>query len=50
MIDDADEDESGSINFAEFIGLMMKKQSGGLTKDDIKQVKRSIFALETIKK
>ena len=38
MIDDADEDESGTINFPEFIGLMMKKQSGGLTKDDIKQV------------
>ncbi len=38
MIDDADEDGSGSINFPEFIGLMMKKQSGGQTKDEIKQV------------
>ncbi len=38
MVDDADEDGSGSINFPEFIGLMMKKQSGGQTKDEIKQV------------
>ena len=39
MIDEADEDGSGSINFPEFIGLMMKKQQGGQTKDDIKQVR-----------
>ena len=38
MIDDADEDESGTINFPEFIGLMMKKQSGGITREEIKQV------------
>ncbi len=40
MIDDADEDESGSINFTEFIGLMMKRQYSGMTKDDIKQAFR----------
>ncbi len=40
MIDDADEDGSGSINFPEFIGLMMKKQSGGLTKEEYKQAYR----------
>lgn len=39
MIDEADEDGSGSINFPEFIALMMKKQSGGQTKDEIKQVR-----------
>jgi Ca2+-binding EF-hand superfamily protein len=38
MIDDADEDESGTINFPEFIGLMVKKQTAGQTKDEIKQV------------
>jgi Ca2+-binding EF-hand superfamily protein len=41
MIDDADEDGSGSINFPEFIGLMMKKQSGGQTKEDVKQVRKN---------
>ena len=38
MIDDADEDESGTINFSEFVGLMLKRQTSGLTKEDIKQV------------
>lgn len=38
MIDDVDADGSGSINFPEFIELMLKKQQGGLTKEDIKQV------------
>ena len=38
MIDDADEDGSGSINFPEFVGLMMKKQEGSISKDEIKQV------------
>ena len=38
MIDDADEDESGTINFPEFVGLMLKRQTSGLTKEDIKQV------------
>lgn len=40
MVDDADEDGSGSINFPEFVGLMMKKQQGGQTKDEIKQAFR----------
>ena len=38
MIDDADEDGSGSINFPEFVGLMMKKQEGTISKEEIKQV------------
>ena len=38
MIEDADEDGSGSINFPEFVGLMMKKQEGSITKEEIKQV------------
>lgn len=38
MVDEADEDGSGSINFPEFIGLMMKKQQGSQTVDEIKQV------------
>jgi len=38
MIEDADEDGSGSINFPEFVGLMMKKNEGTTTKDEIKQV------------
>ena len=38
MIEDADEDGSGSINFPEFVGLMMKKQEGNISKDEIKQV------------
>ena len=40
MIDDADEDGSGSINFPEFIALMLKKQHGGETKEEIKQAFR----------
>jgi Ca2+-binding EF-hand superfamily protein len=39
MIEDADEDGSGSINFPEFVGLMMKKQEGSISKDEIKQVR-----------
>ena len=38
MVDEADEDGSGSINFQEFVGLMLKKQQGGQTKEEIKQV------------
>ena len=41
MIDDADEDGSGSINFPEFVGLMMKKQEGTISKEDIKQVRKT---------
>lgn len=40
MIDDADEDESGTINFQEFVGLMLKSQTSGLTREDIKQAYR----------
>ena len=42
MIDDADEDESGTINFQEFVGLMLKSQTSGLTREDIKQVMMSL--------
>ena len=38
MVDEADADGSGSINFPEFIELMLKKQAGSQTKDEIKQV------------
>ncbi len=38
MIEDADEDCSGSVNFPEFVALMMKKQEGSISKDEIKQV------------
>jgi Ca2+-binding EF-hand superfamily protein len=38
MVDEADEDGSGSINFQEFVGLMLKKQEGGQTKEEVKQV------------
>ena len=40
MIDEVDADGSGSINFPEFIELMIKKQQGGQTKDEIKQAFR----------
>ena len=40
MVDDADEDGSGSINFQEFVGLMLKRQEGGCTREEIKQVRR----------
>ena len=40
MIEDADEDCSGSINFPEFVALMMKKQEASISKDEIKQVKQ----------
>lgn len=38
MVDEADEDGSGSINFQEFVGLMLKRQEGGQTREEIKQV------------
>ena len=41
MVDEADADGSGSINFPEFIELMLKKQAGGQTKDEIKQVRNN---------
>ena len=37
-MDDADEDGSGNINFQEFVGLMLKRQEGGMTREEIKQV------------
>ncbi|XP_040578967.1 neo-calmodulin [Lepeophtheirus salmonis] len=40
MIDDADKDMSGSINFQEFIGLMRKKKSFEMTVEDIRQIFR----------
>ena len=43
MVDEADADGSGSINFPEFIELMLKKQQGGQTKDEIKQVSISFI-------
>ncbi len=48
MVDEADEDGSGSINFPEFVGLMVKKQEGGITRDEIKQVYRfhEFFSLD----
>ncbi len=49
MIDDADEDGSGSINFPEFVGLMMKKNEGTTTKDEIKQVFTIIIKNELTK-
>jgi hypothetical protein len=49
MIDDADEDGSGSINFPEFVGLMMKKQEGTISKEEIKQVfKYTIFVIDEV--
>ena len=38
MVDDADEDGSGSVNFQEFVQLMLKRQEGGQTREEIKQV------------
>ena len=43
MVDEADADGSGSINFPEFIELMLKKQAGSQTKDEIKQVNIASF-------
>lgn len=43
MVDEADADGSGSINFPEFIELMLKKQAGSQTKDEIKQVNIAPF-------
>lgn len=45
MIEDADEDGSGSINFPEFVALMMKKQEGSISKDEIKQVEPLVRSL-----
>ena len=38
MIDEADEDGSGSVNFQEFVQLMLMRQAGGITREEIKQV------------
>jgi hypothetical protein len=46
MVDEADADGSGSINFPEFIELMIKKQAGGQTKDEIKQVSQEYYCDE----
>ena len=40
MVDEVDADGSGSINFPEFIELMLKRQQGGQTKEEIKQAFR----------
>eukprot|EP00096_Caligus_rogercresseyi_P002169 TRINITY_DN1413_c0_g1_i1.p1 TRINITY_DN1413_c0_g1~~TRINITY_DN1413_c0_g1_i1.p1 ORF type:complete len:182 (+),score=59.63 TRINITY_DN1413_c0_g1_i1:122-667(+) len=40
MIEDADEDGSGSINFPEFIALMLKRAQSGESKEEIKQIFR----------
>ena len=39
QVDDADEDASGSVNFQEFVTLMLKRQEGGQTREEIKQVR-----------
>ena len=38
MVDEADEDGSGSVNFQEFITLMEIRKSGGFTREELKQV------------
>ena len=43
-VDDADEDASGSVNFQEFVTLMMKRQEGGQTREEIKQVCSTVYA------
>merc|ERR1719325_456328 len=40
MIDDADRDGSGSVDFKEFVELMIKRESEKETIDDLKQVFR----------
>ena len=50
MIDEADADGSGSINFPEFIELMLKKQAGSQTKEEIKQVKMTNFFRHIVSK
>ena len=40
MVDEVDADGSGSINFPEFIELMLKRQQGVQTKEEIKQAFR----------
>ena len=48
MIDEADADGSGSINFPEFIELMLKNQTRGQTKDEIKQVQNLALGFEIL--
>ena len=48
MIDEADADGSGSINFPEFIELMLKNQTRGQTKDEIKQVQNLALTMESM--
>ena len=43
MIDEADEDGSGSVNFQEFVQLMLIRQAGGTTREEIKQVRSYIY-------
>ena len=38
MVDEADEDGSGSVNFQEFITLMEIRKTGGFTREELKQV------------
>ena len=38
MVDEADEDGSGSVNFQEFITLMEIRKNGGFTREELKQV------------
>ena len=44
MVDDADEDASGSVNFQEFVTLMLKRQEGGQTREEIKQVRSKSYS------
>ena len=48
MIDEADEDGSGSVNFQEFVQLMLMRQAGGTTREEIKQVRIWIFQRLTL--
>ena len=48
MIDEADQDGSGSINFPEFVGLMLAKQNGGTTREEIKQVNSKYISRRTL--
>lgn len=48
MVDDADEDGSGSINFPEFVQLMLKRQEGGMTREEIKQVNFNIYHIYSL--
>ena len=44
MVDEADEDGSGSVNFQEFVQMMLLRESGGPTREEIKQV-RTFFSI-----